>query len=87
MQPLRVRSGGFNLRLPSSYDYTTGQVGHERHRLSLAPSGREIDLEAAYTVRVLGGFLGTSLFYRVDPGHVEAMADDLGAAVRFTLGM
>jgi hypothetical protein len=87
MQPLRVRSGGFDLAVPVSYDYATGAVGYENRPFSLAPSGREIDYELAYSRRVFGGQLGANLFLRTDPGHVEAVNNDVGAAIRFTLGL
>src|SRR3546814_650512 len=86
MQPLRVTSGGFDLTLPVSYDYATGAVGYERRFFNLAPTGREIDFEAAYSVGLMGGDLGLNAFYRTEPGHIEAADDDLGAAIRYTLG-
>ncbi|WP_324748996.1 S8 family peptidase [Sphingomonas sp. LY54] len=86
MQPLRVRSGGFDVTMPVSYDYDTGAVGYEQRFFNLAPTGREIDFEAAYSVGLLGGDLGANLFLRKEPGHVEAMGDDIGGAIRFTLG-
>jgi hypothetical protein len=86
MQPLRVRSGGFNLSVPTSYDYATLTAGFENRFLGLAPSGREIDFEAAYSRRFLGGDLGLNAFYRKDPGHIQAMKDDVGGAIRYTLG-
>ena len=86
MQPLRVRSGGFNLSVPTSYDYATLTAGYEDRRFSLSPSGRELDLEAAYTRALLGGSLGLNAFYRMQPGHIEDAKADLGGAIRFTLG-
>jgi hypothetical protein len=32
------------------------------------------------------GWLGGNLFLRRQPGHVASAEDDIGAAVRFTLG-
>ena len=86
MQPLRVSSGGFDLRVPTSYDYATGTVGYEDRFLNLAPTGREIDFEAAYSLKLLGGDLGLNAFLRRQPGHIEAMQDDVGGAIRYTLG-
>jgi hypothetical protein len=86
MQPLRVRSGGFNLRAPVSYDYDTLSIGYEDRFFNLAPTGREVDFEAAYSMPLLGGDLSANAFLRTDPGHIEAMRDDIGGAVRFTLG-
>ncbi|HWH16838.1 MAG TPA: S8 family peptidase, partial [Allosphingosinicella sp.] len=86
MQPLRVRSGGFDLNVPVSYDYATGGVGYQQRFFNLAPTGREIDYELAYSVGALGGNLGVNAFFRTDPGHIEAMKNDVGGAIRFTLG-
>jgi len=85
-QPLRVGSGGFDLNIPVSYDYATGDVGYRRDFFNLAPTGREMDFEAAYTMRLLGGGFGANLFLRKEPGHIETGADDVGGAIRFTLG-
>ena len=84
---MRVRSGGFDINLPVSYDYSDGSVGYELRFFNLAPSGREIDLEAAYGTRLWGGNLTANAFVRREPGHVEAIGSDYGAAIRFTLGL
>ncbi|HEY0626987.1 MAG TPA: hypothetical protein VGD10_09660 [Allosphingosinicella sp.] len=84
-QPLRVRSGGYALNVPVSYDYATGAVGYEARLLSLAPTGREIDYEVAYGVAFLNGYLGLNAFLRTEPGHVDANKDDKGAAVKVRL--
>ena len=86
MQPLRVRSGGFDINLPVSYDYGSRSVGYEHRSLNLAPGGREIDYELSYNLGILGGTLGANAFLRAEPGHVEARKDDIGGAIRFTLG-
>jgi hypothetical protein len=87
-QPLRVESGGFNLLLPTSYDYVTQTATNSWTRYSMSPSGREIDTELSYSTAVLGdsAWLGGNLFLRKDPGHVAGADADVGAAVRFTLG-
>ena len=85
-QPLRVRSGGFDIELPIAYDHASRSVGYEARFLSLAPAGREIDYELSYSRTLLGGNLGAHAFLRTDPGHVEARKDDIGGAIRFTLG-
>jgi hypothetical protein len=84
-QPLRVASGGVALRLPVSYDYTTGAVAHADQLLNLAPNGRELDLEAGYSRMVLGGRMDANLFWRRDPGHFAAAPNDAGAALRWRL--
>jgi hypothetical protein len=45
-----------------------------------------MDYEVAYGVPAIGGQLGFNAFLRTDPGHVAGMKDDVGAAIRFTLG-
>ncbi len=87
MQPLRVNSGGYLLNLPVSYDYSDLSVGYDLRRFSLTPSGRELDLEAAYTLPLLGGrgWMTANAFLRRQPGHIEAMETDRGAALRVSL--
>jgi subtilisin family serine protease len=88
MQPLRTSGGGHVLNLPVSYDYATLSAGYELRRLNLTPSGRELDLEAAYGLPILGGagWLSANAFLRHQPGHVAAMESDRGAAIRLNLG-
>jgi hypothetical protein len=85
-QPLRVGSGGFDINLPVRYDHGSRSVGYEPRFLNLAPVGREIDYELSYTLGLLGGSLAANAFLRTGPGHVKAGKDDLGGAIRFTLG-
>jgi hypothetical protein len=82
-QPLRVASGGLGLRLPVSYDYESGAVGYAQQRLNLAPTGREIDMEASYARMLLGGRMDANLYWRRDPGNFAAAPNDLGAAMRW----
>jgi hypothetical protein len=86
-QPLRVEHGGFAMLLPTSYDYATGTATDTLSRLSLSPSGREVDAEMSYGSTLLSGnaWLGANLFYRRQPGHIASLPDDKGAAVRFSL--
>jgi hypothetical protein len=85
-QPLRVASGGLSLRLPASWDWRTGAVTYADQRLNLAPTGREIDMEASYARMLLGGRMDANLFWRRDPGNFAAAPDDLGAAFRWRVG-
>ncbi len=54
-QPLRVEHGGFAMMLPTAYDYSTLTATNTLSRLSLAPSGREVDGELSYGASLLGG--------------------------------
>ena len=87
-QPLRVGSGGIAMMLPTGYDYATQSVTNSLTRLSLSPSGREVDAELSYGSSLFGdaGWIGGNLFMRREPGHVAKADDDYGAAIRFTLG-
>ncbi|MDB5694693.1 MAG: peptidase [Sphingomonas bacterium] len=86
-QPLRVASGGLDLTLPTAWHYATRSVGtYSTQRLNLAPTGRELDLEARYAFALAGGAMHTNLYWRRDPGNVAALADDYGAALRWSFG-
>ena len=82
-QPLRVRSGGLDALAPVSFDYATMSAATELRLVSLAPSGREVDVEAAYGWRIGRGRLDANLYWRNEPGHIAAMPDDKGVALRF----
>ena len=52
-------------------------------RLSLSPSGRELDAELSYGTSLLGtGWVGANLYARRNPGHVAGAEPDVGAAIR-----
>lgn len=86
-QPLRVESGAIGVTLASGYDYATGVSGYADQRINLAPRGREIDVEARYGRAIGSGWIDGHLFWRRDPGHIAALPDDAGAALRLTLGL
>jgi hypothetical protein len=86
MQPLRVRTGGLEIELPVGYDYATGAAAYQRRFLNLAPTGRELNYELSYGMPLWGGNMAANAFVRTDAGHIEAMKNDIGGAVRFTLG-
>lgn len=83
-QPFRVASASGTLDVPVSRDLA-GNVIRASERVSLEPSGREIDLELAYA-RQLGpsSSIDTHAFLRHEPGH-DAGADlDLGLVARLS---
>ena len=86
-QPLRVMSGGFAMQVPVAYSYTGETVTYGDRFLSLVPKGRELDLELAYRMRLLGGLLDVNAFHRIDAGHIAAAQRDVGAAVRYRLAL
>jgi hypothetical protein len=83
-QPLRVAKGGVELNLPTSYDYFTQEAGFERQFVSLAPTGREQDIELAYATPLWGGQFGANLYWRREPGNLAYAPDDSGIALRFS---
>jgi len=86
-QPLRVSRGGFDLTLPTRYDYATEQAGFSTTRLNLAPTGRERDIEAAYSRPLWGGRLSANGYWRHQPGNFATAPEDIGAAIRFSFGL
>jgi hypothetical protein len=87
-QSLRVEHGGIAKWLPTSWDYANSTASDSFSRMSLSPSGRELDAELSYGLSVLSGkaWMGGNLFYRRDPGHIATSPDDVGAAIRLSLG-
>lgn len=85
-QPLRVARGGIDLLLPVAHDYASGRTDFGRRTYNLAPTGRELVVEASYALALFGGDLIANTWWRKDPGHIAAMPDDQGAALRFTMG-
>ena len=73
--------------MPKVCEISTGEPRFGISRLKLAPDGREIDGEAAYARPVGSGFLSLNSFWRKEAGNIAAAPDDIGAAVRFTLGL
>ncbi len=85
-QPLRVSKGGIDLALPTHWDYDRLVVDTwTTQRLNLAPTGREIDVEARYGRWLGAGWLDTNLFWRRDPGNITSLPNDYGAAVRYSV--
>lgn len=85
-QPLRVEGGGIDAWLPVSYDYAAKQALWQSSRVSLSPSGREMDAEMSYGLPAAGGWLSLNGYARRQPGHIAAAAPDIGGALRFSIG-
>jgi hypothetical protein len=87
-QPLRVEDGGVAMMLPTSYNYVTNSATDTFSRLSLSPTGRELDTELSYGATLLAGnaWLGGNLYVRRQPGNIASLPADKGAAIRFSLG-
>jgi hypothetical protein len=74
------------LDLPVTHDAWTQTATLGQRWLELAPTGRERVIELGYRAPLAGGLISINSWWRRDPGHFAARADDLGAAIRFTLG-
>lgn len=82
-QPLRVEQGGLTFDLPVSWDYASETPGFSRQQFNLAPKGREIMGELAWSGPLLSGWASAGVFYRKDPGHYASVPDDKGVALRW----
>ena len=67
-QPLRVERGRIRLAVPVGRT-TTGGIVRERVSADLAPSGRQIDIEARWDRPLAGGELRLGAVMTRDPGH------------------
>lgn len=75
-QPLRVSGGSASLAMPVGRTVEGGLLT-QRTALSLAPSGREIDLEAFYSFLLADeSSLTTSVMLRQEPGHLAEAEDE-----------
>ncbi|NVD45807.1 S8 family peptidase [Qipengyuania atrilutea] len=82
-QPLRVERGGLDLSVPVDFDFGTETASFASRHLSLAPEGREVMGELAWSGWLMGGTASASAYYRTDPGHVADYPEDMGALVRW----
>lgn len=72
IQPLRVTGGDVSLTVPVFRDLETGIFSFESRSFSLSPSGREVDLEMSYGLRL--GFATTleaGIIQQFEAGHVK----------------
>jgi hypothetical protein len=84
-QPLRVERGGLSLELPVAYSYETLSPVYGIRSISLSPQGREMTGEIAWHGPLFTGDAAASLFYRKDPGHYDALPDDKGVALTWSV--
>ncbi len=84
-QPLRAESGGLNVNLPQ-YRLRDGTMIRQNVNYSLAPSGREVDVEAGYSFNLADkSKLDFATMYRHDAGHVAGKNEVIGLT-RFSRG-
>ncbi|TNE60282.1 MAG: hypothetical protein EP340_00180, partial [Alphaproteobacteria bacterium] len=70
-QPLHVETGEVMLETPVSWSYKRLEADFASEVLNLSPSGREIDMEVAYTTRLTGDWdVQANLLHQMEPGHI-----------------
>lgn len=85
-QPLRIIASRFDLFLPAKWDWKNETTTNRIVPLNLVPHGRQRDYELSYGRGVGAGHLTTNLFLREQSGNIAAMPDELGVALRWSLG-
>lgn len=83
--PLRASSGSVTLNTAVSQNASDGSLNFERRTLSLAPVGKERQVEFAYSVALRdGGELALQASYRTQPGHDAQAPSEAMAGVRYS---
>ena len=82
-QPLRVTSGSAELAFATGRDQSRNLLS-ETFTADLAPDGREVDLEAFYSLALAEQTtLTTSAMLRLEPGHIEGASPEGISMLRF----
>lgn len=82
-QPLRVERAEASLAVGGPVDSETGELTFNSTAVSLAPSGRELAFETAYSMSLGGWQLQANAAYRHDAGHYRGLGDTLlGLSIR-----
>jgi subtilisin family serine protease len=77
-QPLRLEGGRVVYGFASGYDYASDTPLYDGAARSIAPSGRELDLELAWHFGVGEGTrVSANLLYQREPGHVSGRDDSV----------
>lgn len=85
-QPLRVIASHFDLVLPQAWDWKSETATYGVTRLDLTPTGRQRDYELSYGAGLGAGWLGANLFLRQESGNIATMPDEMGMALRWSVG-
>lgn len=85
-RPLRVTGGGIDALLPVEHNYASGSDDWRVTHIDLSPRGRETDGELGYSAPLAGGRIALNGYWRRDPGNNAWASDDIGGAVRFSVG-
>lgn len=81
-QPLRVRDAAASLTAPAGYTLDKTLV-QDTERVSLAPTGREIDVQVAYDTELTDeSRVSTWLMMQLEPGHIAGADAAYGVGLR-----
>ncbi len=91
-QPIRVSNANANLLLPVALDMN-GNIYRSATSINLAPQGREIDMQLAYSAKLAklnssfrnSGNIQAFLMARFNPGHDSTAGTDYGGGLRWKL--
>ena len=71
-QPLRVRKSNADVTLPVGRDLS-GNVLQETQRVDLAPTGRQIDIQLAYSLKIgIQSDISSFATLSLQPGHDQS---------------
>ncbi|MEE8294584.1 MAG: carbohydrate porin, partial [Sphingomonadales bacterium] len=74
-QPLRIESGQISLNLPTGRDYAADQILFTSETGTLAPSSRQLDIEASYRIYGQKGYIfEVNFIHQFNPGHTVSLA-------------
>ncbi len=83
--PFRARGAALQVDVPDR-EPADGVVAYTRHRVSLAPRGRELRLQLAYEAEAApGAALAIGGYLRLEPEHDPAASPEFGAAAKLQL--
>lgn len=77
-QPLRLEGGAARLATASGWNYESETPIFAHGPKSLAPSGRELDLELGYAFNLKGAQVSANVLYQKEPGHIAGSDDGIG---------
>ena len=85
--PPRIEAGSVILGQVIGRDYASNRLNFSETVVPLSPSGREIDIEAAYAVALIGDArLEINARYAIDPGHRAEAGDAVSLLVSLSRG-
>ncbi|WP_321394765.1 S8 family peptidase [Emcibacter sp.] len=86
-QPLRVENGQADVSYVAGRDYVNDTLDFASRQVSLAPDGREVDIELAVEMaNFFGASLRMNLLHQINPGHSSTAGDISSVLFRLSSG-